>query len=172
MTSTYTEYEPRTTPRRAWPVTVRLGMAGDAEAAARIIAAVHHATEQTWAEKLRRDAEEPGRDFIVAVASGDVVGYTRIARVDDADPAGWWLVGLIVSPAARRRGVGEALVQAAADEVGRRDRVLYSCYHRENRPSADLHARAGFVVVRDGDTRYPGFERGNDQVTVRLDLTA
>jgi GNAT superfamily N-acetyltransferase len=138
--------------------------------AARVIAAVHDATESTWESKLRGDVDEPDRELVVALVDDAVVGYTRLARIGEADPDGWWLVGLIVAPEARRLGVGEALVRAAVGEARRHADVLYSCYHRDNRASADLHRRVGFVVLRDGDTRFPGFEPQNPQVTVGVQL--
>jgi ribosomal protein S18 acetylase RimI-like enzyme len=82
-----------------------------------------------------------------------VAGYGRVARFQpdpatpDAAPPGWYLLGLVVGPAWRRRGIGEALTTARMAWVAERaDRVYYFTAH-ENRVSQELHQRLGFVPL-------------------------
>jgi GNAT superfamily N-acetyltransferase len=166
----FAAFSARTTPRGPCPAVVGVGTRADARPAARLAVGLAGRSEDDWTERLERDADGADRDFLVARLAGEVVGYTRVGLVAEADPSGWWLVGLVVATFARRQGVGEALLTGAAAHVARRADVLTSSYDRANRASAELHRRVGFAVVRDGDSRFPGYPAVNAQVTVQLDL--
>ena len=96
-----------------------------------------------------------------AEAPGAVVAYGRVVRFEpepatpDPAPRGWYLLGLVVDQAWRRRGIGEALTAARMTWVaGRADRIYYFTAH-ENRVSQELHRRLGFVPL-DGAWIPPG----------------
>jgi ribosomal protein S18 acetylase RimI-like enzyme len=70
-------------------------------------------------------------------------------------PAGWYLAGLIVSAAHRRRGIGALLTQRRLLWIAvRADEAFYFANAR-NRVSHDLHARFGFAEL-SRDFVYPG----------------
>ena len=77
------------------------------------------------------------------------------ARVAPTPPAGAWYVdALAVAPAHRRRGIGEFLLDAAADDARRRGAdALALDTGLENRTAQALYAKAGFAVR--AETRAP-----------------
>lgn len=97
----------------------------------------------------------------VATSAGEVLGFGR-ARFDDqaegtgprAVPAGWYLMGVVVSPAWRRRGVGTALLGARLAWLAERTDRAYSVTSERNPVSRALLESAGFVVIRR-DVTHP-----------------
>jgi ribosomal protein S18 acetylase RimI-like enzyme len=109
-----------------------------------------------WRQTLTRTARDgQERALFVAEAGGQVAGYGRVVLVQ-ADPnrlasapPGWYLLGLVVDPAWRRRGIGEALTRARMAWVAERSGLLYYFTGHGNLASQALHERLGF-------TRLPG----------------
>jgi ribosomal protein S18 acetylase RimI-like enzyme len=93
----------------------------------------------------------------VAEVAGRVVGYARTTywqRPPDAPPNaapdGWYLIGLVVDPAHRRRGIGEALTTARLKAVAARASEVWYFANARNQASLDLHKRLGFTeMTRD-----------------------
>lgn len=146
------------------PVTIRAAAEADIPALGRLgahLVGVHHGfdarrflaphpgVEQAYASFLRTQLHEP--DVIVLVAAGEegVVGYAY-AGVEGTDymalrgPAGV-VYDLVVDPAARGRGIGRRLLEAALDELRARGspRVVLSTAER-NEAAQRLFARLGF----------------------------
>ena len=100
-----------------------------------------------------------------AEVEGAFAGAGRVAWLepegDRPPPPGYYLVGLIVDPAHRRAGVGEALTRArVAWTLERADAVWYFA-NAGNRASLDLHARLGFEeVTRDFEVAGVTFDGG------------
>lgn len=89
------------------------------------------------------------------VAYGRVVLFEPGPAAVDPAPSGWYLLGLVVDQAWRRRGIGEALTTARMAWVATRaDRIYYFTAH-ENRVSQELHRRLGFLPL-DGVWVPPG----------------
>jgi ribosomal protein S18 acetylase RimI-like enzyme len=140
--------------RQAADFTVRPAGPGDVEACVRLVTALGAGPEARWRSTLTRTVHD-GRDraLFVAEAIGEVVAYGRVVlfRPDpatpDTAPPGWYLLGLVVDSAWRRRGIGEALTATRMAWVaGRADRVYYFTAH-ENRGSQELHQRLGFAPL-------------------------
>ncbi|MBO0810223.1 MAG: GNAT family N-acetyltransferase [Actinobacteria bacterium] len=144
------------TPRKHADFVIRMGAEGDIEACVRLVMAIGAGEAASWRQTLTRtvrDGEQ--RALFVAETCGQVVGYGRVVSVE-ADPAGqgtappgWYLLGLVVDDAWRRRGIGEALTTARMAWVSERSDRLYYFTDRGNLASQALHERLGF-------TRMPG----------------
>jgi ribosomal protein S18 acetylase RimI-like enzyme len=88
-------------------------------------------------------------DVLVAVVDGEVAGYVQLARATPLEASDHvrMISGIAVAAGQRRRGVGRALVDAAAAEATARGatrltlRVL-----GPNSGARDLYESAGFVV--------------------------
>ena len=94
--------------------------------------------------------------MVVAAVSGQMVGYCRIVQ-DKVDESCWWLEGLIVHPAHRRRGVGRTAVHGAIAYAAARGATrIRSETHADNLPSIAFHEKLGFrndgvFTAADGD---------------------
>lgn len=110
------------------------------------------------------------RRLFVALHEARVVAFGRSKRVDGRElgdpgprrpPAGWYLSGVIVRPALRRRGIARRLTALRIEDLrGETDELLYVVNAR-NRASIDLHAAFGFEE-RTRAFDFPGhtFEGG------------
>jgi len=103
----------------------------------------HHAPP-----RARRDRRPP---LLVAETRGAVVGYgcaARFAPPPEAPlhraPEGWYLAGVVVSPALRRRGIAKALTRARLDRL---EPPVYYFANERNRASIDLHRPFGFAEL-------------------------
>ena len=110
-------------------------------------------------------AIDPGTLMLhVATIDGDFAGFGRCKHVEPADgdcaesvPAGWYLSGIIVAPAHRRRGVGRAITESRLSWIAERAREVYYFADTDNLASIHLHAGFGFVeVVHEFEFRKDG----------------
>lgn len=91
--------------------------------------------------------------------------WLHLARID-GQPAGFALARAImdeaellllaVPPAARRRGVGRAMLDAVADEARRRGAIQLHLEMRDNNDAIALYAGAGFVEIGRRSRYYRG----------------
>lgn len=154
----YASYEPQPAQRRdaVSALRVRLARADDRNAIAALIAERH---DQDPAEVAPRVAKELafttplGHDnqLFVAEADGRVLGFGRTAHVRPGVhgqpacfPQGWFLMGVIVAPDGRRRGIGRALGQCRLDWIGERASEAFTFANRENQASRALMEALGF----------------------------
>jgi len=112
-------------------------------------------------------------DVLVALVDGEVAGYVKLGRATPlaASDHVATVNGLAVSPAFRRRGVGRALMDAAAGEARRRGaRRLTLRVLGPNEDARRLYESAGFVV--EGVQREEFLLEGRyvDDVLMALDL--
>ncbi len=146
------------------------------------IASIEGSRDGVAVDRAERRCEEQTIDpetlLLVAAVDGRVVGFARAGRVrgpsnppPEAIPDGWYLQGVVVLDAWRRRGIGLALTDARLAWIARRAPVAYYFANARNRASLDLHASAGFVEV----TRHflaPGVSfEGGEGVLCRIDLS-
>jgi len=122
------------------------------------------AVSEIYAERERVDREratravspwvdsDPHRRVFVAERHGQVLGYGKAERLRAGDeagraPTGWYLTGLVVTPSARRHGVGVSLTLGRLKALaGVTDEVWYFANVR-NRATIALHERLGFEFV-------------------------
>ena len=135
-----------------------------------VSAAIARCREQIQADDLL---------LLVAVVADEVVGFARAARwrhppdpAPNALPRGWYLLGVVVLDAWRRRGIGRALTERRLEWIAERTSEAYYFTNARNRASLDLHAELGFVEL----TRQfaaPGISfDGGEGVLCRADLRA
>ncbi|MEV4618902.1 GNAT family N-acetyltransferase [Asanoa sp. NPDC049573] len=138
-------------------VPVRRGGLDDVPGCLELAVTVLGLNPVTWADSLRDSATDADRMLHVAEDEGRIIGYGRSALYtppadapDNAAPAGWYLLGLVVDPAYRRRGVGRALTVARMASIFERAEAVWYFARARNQASLDLHTELGFVeVTRD-----------------------
>src|SRR5262245_3847322 len=134
------------------------------------LAALHLEREggilREYQERYHRELEEnvDGRYHLLLVADeGErLVGFGRVVYFQpppDAPaniaPAGWYLMGLVVSPRFRRRGIGGELTRRRLEWIdGKADEVFYFV-NAQNRASIALHEGFQFEELTR-DFNYPG----------------
>ncbi len=103
-------------------------------------------TEQRWRDRLIRDSSVTLFGYLAGAGSaGDRAEPAGIAGVLEEHGVAD-LVSMWVRPAARGRGVGEALVAAAAGWARARDHgILYLWVTETNAPARRLYERCGFA---------------------------
>lgn len=166
--------ETRNVPRQPVSAQVRKADAQDACRAARLAVSVvtDAGSQEDWEQRLMRDVSGADRTLFIATCDSELLGYTRLGLVESDSPApdGFYLLGLVVAGAHRRRGVAEALVGAAIQEAQRWTPVLWSFFDVENEASAALHTRMGFVEHARGFIGFPGLPPDSQDILVRLSL--
>lgn len=163
----FTRYSPGAVAGSRADVAVRSAVAADVPRWAAMLAAHDGRAEREHRERLRRRLHERRGCMLVAEVPGPVLaGAGRVVWLEPggggdgpagAAPAGWYLVGLVVDPAHRRAGIGEALTRARLAWVLERAGEAWYFANAANRASLDLHARLGFVEVTR-DFTIPGVE--------------
>ena len=156
----FAEYEPE---RRGTPppdgLTTRPATASDLPARAALRAARDGIPEASAAANFERllARAERGETAVRGAWVGEApAGYGTVEHLAwEGLPAGWYLGGVVVSPALRRRGIGARLTQERLDWVAQRGREAFYFVNARNRASIDLHAPFGFREVAR-DIRVPG----------------
>ena len=151
---------------------IRMGQESDGPALAAIAAereGTSQAVEATAFRKFMRQSAETGRSIVLVAESRNVVvGFGKCihftpplgAGVNTA-PEGWYLMGVIVTPEFRRRGVGHQLTQARLNWVAQRASKAYYFVNAQNRVSIELHRPFGFLeVTRDFSFPHVTFDGG------------
>lgn len=130
--------------------------------------AVPDSDASTWRTSLLEDVESPDRLLVVAESADEVIGYGRVLRfvpesgaAADIAPAGYYLMGMVVHPDHRRRGVGASLTQARLDWISRHADAAWYFANARNTTSIALHERFGFEEITRSFV-YPrvDFDRG------------
>ena len=106
--------------------------------------------------------------LLVAELDDEPIGYGKVGHFTppirspaNVAPAGWYLTGLVVKPAFRRRGVGMRLTTARLDWIAARSREAFYFANARNRVTIELHAKLGFVEhMRDFFHPHVRFESG------------
>jgi len=93
--------------------------------------------------------------ILVAVHSGEVVGYTSL--MDNTIPLTTWAMDLVVRPQLRRQGIGTALLLAALEWTGSQSKShrLMLGMQPKNFPAINLAQRLGFDYCGYIDHYFP-----------------
>ncbi len=107
-----------------------------------------------WRTSLLEDIESRDRLLVVAERAEDVIGYGRVLRFvpepdapADIAPSGYYLMGLVVHPDHRRRGVAAALTRARLEWISKHADEAWYFANARNAASIALHAPFGFDEV-------------------------
>lgn len=108
---------------------------------------------------LERIVESPGGALLVARGGSDengIVGMLTLAWYPIPTGLHAWIEDVVVDPAARGRGVGEALVRAAIDRARREGATVLDLTSRPEREAANrLYLRIGFQLRNTNVYRFP-----------------
>jgi ribosomal protein S18 acetylase RimI-like enzyme len=153
----YEPDRPASATERVDPHCVRPATHADIDAIARISAERQGTEPEDGYERIAHeiDSFEAGGQWAVFVAEveSQVVGYGRVRHTgpdpedDPPIPEGWHLVGVVVSPQARRRGIAHALIATRLDWLRERADETWYFVNRRNRASIALHDAFGFELV-------------------------
>ncbi len=123
-------------------------------------------------------SDRPDNLILVAEAEGRIVGFARARRFEhppeppeNIAPEGWYLLGVTVSPAFRRRGVGTRLTQQRLEWIAERGGEVWFFTEVSNHASIALHHRFGFIEV-SRDFTFPRRLSSEPGVLFRLSLNA
>ncbi len=144
----------------------------DAQRLAAIVCERDGGSLQTHLERFRDEIENKlyprRRVLFVAIVDDILAGFARAGYVEmpeDAPgnkaPDGYYLLGVIIKPEYRRRGIAAELTRKRLAWIRQyADTVYYFC-NAQNRVSIDLHAALGFQKLTE-DFYFPGvrFEGG------------
>lgn len=170
----FAAYEPRSG-AHAEPdasITVRDVTSADVEPLAAIALERHDDTLEEERNAFEHELECLPRDgrrrLLVAELDGRVAGYGRLVEFrpqsgapSNTAPAGWYLTGVVVAEASRRRGVATALTRDRLEIVAEHASVAYYFANAHNLASIDLHARLGFrELTRDFTFPRVSFDGG------------
>jgi GNAT superfamily N-acetyltransferase len=114
-----------------------------------------------WADRIHGARYKERSLVVTAKVSGEAVGYASVAFLPehpvDHAPAGYYLTGVTVDPAWRRRGIGMLLTRWRMDWVWDRDSAVWCFISARNPASLDLHRELGFHHVMIGAS-FQGIE--------------
>jgi ribosomal protein S18 acetylase RimI-like enzyme len=155
----FAPYQPEPSERgaRGAPVVVREGTLADLPGCLDLVETVLKLDRGRWEKSLAASVESPDRMLHVAEDRGRIVGYARATNWNrpadappNAAPSGWYLIGLVVDPGYRRRGIGRRLTDARLEAIAARADEVWYFVNARNKSSLDLHTDLGFIeVTRD-----------------------
>jgi len=110
-----------------------------------------------WRASFERSLDADDRVTFVATREERVVGYGTAGWFAPSTlgpgstvPDGWYLLGLVVDPEARRHGVGHQLTTARLAWLQARTSRVWYFVSSANPASIDLHSEVGFELVASG----------------------
>ncbi len=118
--------------------------------------------EEAFLQQVNDNFKKDSSSFIFVALKDDlIVGHGKLFRyskekhdVEFKSPEGWYLNGVIVDSAYRRKGVAKALLSFRESYVLEKEGgELYSIVSAENHPSISYHTTLGFVEQQ----RAPGY---------------
>jgi len=166
-------YQPRvsSSERRALPAGLFIQQANEADidGIIQLIMQREGFSHAQASERAFRFFKAPPATHLILVARVDqtVAGYARVNYTRTPTepgyehvPAGWYLSGVIVAEALRRRGIALELTRRRLAWISQRAAEAFYFANSSNRASIDLHQQLGFREVMR-DFRYPNCEFSN-----------
>jgi ribosomal protein S18 acetylase RimI-like enzyme len=136
---------------------IREATPADVQDLARIAAEREGEPVEPWLaafEHIHADTAGGQSLLLVAVLQNAIAGYGKASYFAPpagspahVAPAGYYLSGVIVAPAYRRRGVGLELTRARIDWIAARSPRAYYFANERNRVTIELHQKLGFVEL-------------------------
>jgi ribosomal protein S18 acetylase RimI-like enzyme len=137
-------------------LTIREATTQDVAACVALAGLVSDGTSDDWSALFHRDIARSDRYLTVARTGDRPIAYGRTAWFEpdaaapvNAAPAGYYLIGLVVDPRWRRRGVARAVTRTRLAWISQRAAEAWYFADRANTVSIRLHERAGFATVTD-----------------------
>jgi ribosomal protein S18 acetylase RimI-like enzyme len=174
----WAEYEPHgTSGTPPADMKIRAAQVADCASIAAIEGSRDGGADALAQRRCETQVDDPTTLLLVAVTDDRVIGFARAGRLTrpvdatgDHVPDGWYLLGVVVVDAWRRRGIGEQLTRRRVEWIAERADAAYFFANARNRASLDLHAALGFVEIsRRFSAPRVQFE-GGEGVLCRLDL--
>ncbi len=162
--ATFAVYQPTARRIPLDNLAVREAAVGDVDACVELILDHHGGIQENWRSMFERTVAAEHQSLFVAEVGGVIAGYARIVlheppadAPESAAPAGYYLMGLVVGPGWRRRGVAEALTVARLTWAWPRTGRVFYFASASNPASLELHRKLGFVEVSRSFS-FPGVE--------------
>ena len=109
-------------------------------------------TPADWQKVIDKAFDDPDRLLLLAEVDGDIAGFAQTNFLEKHPvkygPAGFYLTGVTVIPAYRRRGLGRALTAARLDWIRERANEVWYFASSANQSSIELHLAFGFEEVQ------------------------
>ncbi|MGI9241580.1 MAG: GNAT family N-acetyltransferase [Verrucomicrobiales bacterium] len=180
--SEFSRYDTDSPERRRLPtpddLVIRPAVHEDIGEIAEIAAAREGQPAGQWRSAIGRvyEMSADGRaQLVIACVEESVVGYGKtghfsvpIGSPSNVAPEGWYLTGLVVRPAFRRRGLGSRLTLERLAWIARRSNTAYYFANERNKVSIELHRALGFVkLTHDFSHPHASFEGGAGILFIR-----
>ena len=157
--SLFADYHPDTRGRALEELEVSIARSRDVPALARLTARREDLPLEEVEPRFLREVQlvSDTHRLWAARSSGQAIAFARVSYAErpaecapNHQPAGWYLGGVIVDEAWRRRGVARELTRVRLEFLAQRAREAFYIASALNRSSIDLHAQFGFEeLTRD-----------------------
>lgn len=159
----FAKYDPQT--RSTTPpadLILRQASLEDVPQVAAILAARHGDPAENAIASVRERVSNPDHYCGVAQTAGQVVGFAEARWLEPLrGPSGWYLSGIVIEPAWRRRGLARVLTENRLNWIRARATTAYYFANARNKVSVALHRHFGFVeLTRDFEVAGVSFEGG------------
>ncbi|PIQ25004.1 hypothetical protein COW36_16255 [bacterium (Candidatus Blackallbacteria) CG17_big_fil_post_rev_8_21_14_2_50_48_46] len=175
----FAPYQPHAqTSQAPLPLEIRAAQIEDLRALAQLHAERNACPVERALEIMQRNLER-GQLYLAESPPKQILGYGQSLYFEapaDAPPScvptGWYLMGLVVSPQARRQGMGLKLTKTRIEALRPLTDRIYYFANSLNRATQDLHAQLGFELLRE-KISFPGvdFSGGGQGLLYILGLT-
>lgn len=135
---------------------VRKALRKDAREIAQLIAAEYGHTPQSYYQRTLQDLDDPLNKFVCLVEiDNKIVGYGRLKRFEGTHypypgPNGWYLMGLLVHPKFRKKGIAKKIIKFRMDFLEKISTHVYYVTNETNAGSIKAHERYGFKEIERG----------------------